>query len=347
MTRSSSGRSSRRALRPAAWLVAGLVLATLAAPASAAAAHIVRFDSGIGYARAETANVTYSVNLTDAPAFVPRFLSVPAGGNISIHFHNVGSYSHSFTLSSLANATLNSSWTPTQLDANFTAHAPLANTTFAAGASGWVNLTFTAREATDSFEFASIVPYQFQAGMWGWLNVTSNTAPLLLDENTTSSGGSVAFAPNVLAVSTTTYPVTLDVKVTNQGNFEHTFTVARQTNVTVPPSFGTYFATFPPLGNATVNASAGAFSWANFSVPAPGKYMYICEVSGHYASGMYGFLYVGVAPPPVPPAPSTAIVETWILIGSAVLLGIGGLLALTAAFSGRFPRQPGTHGGHR
>jgi len=346
VTRSSSGRSSRQALWPAAWLVAGLVLATLAAPAGAAAAHVLRFEPGIGYAHAETTNVSYSVNLTDAPAFAPRYLSVVAGGNISIHFHNVGSYSHSFTVSSLANATLNSSWTPTQLDANFTAHAPLANTTFAAGASGWVNLTFTAREATDSFEFASIVPYQFQAGMWGWLNVTSNTAPLLLVENTTNGGGSVAFVPNVLAVSTTSYPVTLDVRVTNQGSFGHTFTVSRQSNVTVPQAFGAYFATYPPLVNANVNASLGYVAWANFSVPAPGKYMYICEVSGHYASGMYGFLYVGVAPPPVPPAPSTAIVETWILVGSAVLLGIGGLLALTAAFSGRFPRQPGTHGGH-
>ncbi len=333
-------------LRPAAWLVAGLVLATLAAPASAAAVHVVRFAPAIGYARAEASNVTYTVNLTDAPAFAPRYLSVPAGDNISIDFHNTGNYSHSFTLSSVANATLNSSWTPTQLNANFTAHPPLANTTFAPNASGWVNLTFAAGEATDSFEFASIVPYQFQAGMWGWLNVTSNTAPFLLDENTTSAGGSVTFAPNVLAVSARNYPVTLDVQITNQGNFGHTFTVSRQSNVTVPQAFDSYFVTYPPLVNAAVNATPGYVAWANFSVPAPGVYMYICEVAGHYAAGMYGKLYVGVAPPPVPPAPSTAIVETWILIGSAVLLGIGGLLALVAAFSGRFPRQPGADGGH-
>ena len=291
-------------LRPAAWLVAGLVLATLAAPASAAAVHVVRFAPAIGYARAEASNVTYTVNLTDAPAFAPRYLSVPAGDNISIDFHNTGNYSHSFTLSSVANATLNSSWTPTQLNANFTAHPPLANTTFAPNASGWVNLTFAAGEATDSFEFASIVPYQFQAGMWGWLNVTSNTAPFLLDENTTSAGGSVTFAPNVLAVSARNYPVTLDVQITNQGNFGHTFTVSRQSNVTVPQAFDSYFVTYPPLVNAAVNATPGYVAWANFSVPAPGVYMYICEVAGHYAAGMYGKLYVGVAPPPVPRRPA-------------------------------------------
>jgi hypothetical protein len=59
-------------------------------------------------------------------------------------------------------------------------------------------------------------------------------------------------------------------------------------------------------------------------------------------------LYVGVAVPTPPAPPSTAVVETWVLAGSGVLLAIGLALVLVAAFTGRFPRprDAGRHGGH-
>ncbi len=133
--------------------------------------------------------------------------------------------------------------------------------------------------------------------------------------------------------------------MTNLGAVVHTFTVAPQTNVTVPYAFGAYFADYPPLGNVTTNINSTPV-WADLTISAPGVYMYICTEPGHYADGMYGLLYVGVAPPAAPPAPSTALIDTWVLAGSAALVGIGALLALAAGFSGRFPRSPGHHGGH-
>ena len=181
------------------------------------------------------------------------------------------------------------------------------------------------------------MPYQFQAGMWGRLNVTSSAAPLLLSENTTNT---LQFVPNVLVAMPPSYPASLNVSVTNLGNVPHTFTVARQTNFTVPFTFGPYFSQYPPLGSVNVSATPNSVAWANFSVLAPGVYMYICEQVGHYQAGMYGLLYVGVLPAALPPAPSTAVVETWVLAGSAVLVGIGVILALAAAFTGRFPVPP-------
>ena len=55
---------------------------------------------------------------------------------------------------------------------------------------------------------------------------------------------------------------------------------------------------------------------------------------------------MGVAPPAVAAPPSTAIVDAWVLGGSAALLGIGVLLAVVATYTGRFPRRPGSHKGH-
>jgi hypothetical protein len=86
--------------------------------------------------------------------------------------------------------------------------------------------------------------------------------------------------------------------------------------------------------------------WGNFTVKAACVYQYICTISGHFANGMTGDLYVGVPPPPPVPAPSTAIVDTWVLVGSGVLLGIGVLVAVVAAYVGRFPKAPGASEKH-
>jgi hypothetical protein len=126
--------------------------------------------------------------------------------------------------------------------------------------------------------------------------------------------------------------------VTNTGALGHTFTVSPLSNFTLSPAnFTATFQTNPPLVSAPVPGGAGGTVWANFTVRAPGIYQYICTVTGHFANGMTGFLYVDVPVPPPPVAPSTAIVDTWVLIGSAVLLGVGALLAVVASYAGRFP----------
>ncbi len=339
----SRGQPWRRAVP---WLVAALLLATVGLPVAGAIGRLPTLPD-IGYARSlsnNTTTVPTLVNLTDRPAYSPAFLSAAAGSNLTVHLVNQGTITHSFTVLKQPGVRLNTSWSPAQLDQYFATNGSLVNLSLAPGAQANTTLTFNESTAFDSFEFVSVVPYQFQAGMVGFINITS-TAPGLLDfENTTDN---YQFIPSVLVANSTHYPFNLDVLVTNTGNLGHTFTLAGQSNASLTPAtYMSYFQQYPPLVSVNVPSGAGSTVWANFTVPAAGIYQYICEVSGHFANGMTGFLYVGIPPPPAPPAPSTAIVQGWILVGSGVLLGFGILATLIGTYSGRFPASPPGDSGH-
>jgi len=338
---SRNWRAVRRALP---WLVGGLLLASIGLP-SVAGLSMVAVASEVGYARpmsVPTENLT--VNLTDKPSFSPAYLTFPAGSSVSLHLVNQGEFNHTFTLSKTPGVRLSPTLTPSGVFSFFAKNGTLANVSLAGSAQGWVNLTFNTSEGFDSFEFASVVPYQFQAGMWGLLNLTSTTPGLLLSENTTDS---LSFSPDELAASPAHFPIVIAVLVTNQGSLGHTFTLAPQSNVTLlPTNYTDYFGAHTPLANVNVPSNPGGTVWANFTISQPGVYQYICEVSGHFASGMFGFLYVGVPVPAPPPAPSTAIVDGGLLAGSAILLGVGVVFASVTALAGRFPPSrspPETH----
>jgi len=346
VTDATAGAPPRPLRRALPWFLAGLLLTTFGLPVVAGLSEIP-VALRVGYAHPAATAETIGINLTDTPAFAPQFVNVPSGSNVTLHLHNLGAYVHTFTLSAASgtSARLAANATPAEVYAFFRTNGALANVSVAPGAVAWKNLTFNASTAYDSFEFASVVPYQFQAGMWGLLNVTSTGPGLLVYENTTDAPG---YQPNVLSASPTHYPTSIDVLVTNLGNLGHTFTVVPQSNVTLTVgNYSSYFTTHPPLVSASIPSGAGSTAWANLTIPAAGVYMYLCLVTGHFASGMSGELYVGVPVPPPPVAPSTAIVDSWILVGSAVLFGFGVVLAAVASYTGRFPRAPGTHGkGH-
>jgi uncharacterized cupredoxin-like copper-binding protein len=324
------------------WVIAAMLCLTVGLPSAAA---IGRLPSApeIGYAHPEAGNATATVNMTDAPAYTPAALTANASATLSVHLVNQGAYNHTFTVSSAPDVVLNTSWSPAELNTYFTNHTPLANVSVGPGLNAWANITFNSSVGGDSFEFVSVVPYQFQAGMHGFINLTATGPGLMLQENTTDS---YSFVPAVLSVTPTHYPVVLDVLVMNTGSLGHTFTVSSLSNYTLSPAnFTATFATNAPLVSAPVPSGAGSTVWGNFTVRAAGVYQYICTVPGHFANGMTGELYVGVTPPPPVPAPSTAIVETWVLVGTAVLLGIGVLVAIVANYSGRFPKSgSGSHG---
>jgi len=333
-------RTLRRALP---WFVGAVLLLSVGLP-SAAAIATAPMAPEVGYAHplATVENVT--VNLTDRPSFSPQFVTVPAGTSVALHLVNTGLLNHTFTLAKRPNVRIPSGLTPSQLDSFFAENGTLANVSLAPGADGWANLTFNSSEGFDSFEFASVVPYQFQAGMWGLLNLSSTAPGLELSENTTNTPG---FLPDVLGASPAHYPIVIAVLVTNQGSLGHTFTLAPQSNVSLSPTnYSDYFSDHAPLVNANVPALTGGTAWANFTISAPGVYEYICEISGHFAAGMYGFLYVGVPVPTPPPPPSTAIVDGWVLAGSAILVGIGVLFVGVASLAGRFPPRTSPPGHH-
>jgi len=342
VTDAPSVRPSGGWRRPGPWLLAGLVLAGIALPGGLAQAHLVRSAPTVGYGRPlATGPTTFSVSLTDAPSYTPRLLNATVSGavTITVNLANSGSLDHTFTLVNLSQSgvILNRSWTPQELDQYFVANGTLANVNLSAHGTGVATISFPAPTTFESFEFVSTIPYQFQDGMWGFLNLTPVGPTLALEENTTTA---LQFVPNVLSAGPgITGAVTFDVRVINLGSLSHTFTVEAQSNHTLT-SVG-WFKTHAPLVNKTVPAVAGGAVWANFTVPGVGVYEYACTIAGHFQAGMYGFLYVGVPVPPAPPTPSTAIVAVPVLIGSGVLLGIGCVLALGSAYIGRLPRGGG------
>ena len=344
MTDARTRRPLRPSRRASPWLLAALLLTTVGLPSVAALGSLHQAPM-VGYARSSDLTRIVPVNLTDAPAFSPQFLNVAAGSTVDLHLDNLGQFAHTFTLAGTPNVRLAPTASPAQVYGFFQSNGVMANVSLPPGSLGWANLTFSASSGLSSFEFASVVPYQFQAGMWGLVNITSVGPGLLLSDNTTDNP--LSFVPNALGATPAHYPSVLDVLVTNLGSFAHTFSMAAQPNVTLSPAnFTQYFAQHPPLVSVNVPSGPGASVWANFTVPGAGVYEYVCEVPGHFASGMSGLLYVGVPIPAPPIPPSTAVVEAWVLAGSAVLLGIGVLLAAVASFTGRFPRSPGSHGGH-
>jgi uncharacterized cupredoxin-like copper-binding protein len=340
---SRSGGARRRArtlmVLGVVLLVAGALLRATPAPTFAAPHTFATGGSGGG-----TTTTTALVNLTDAPAFDPNAIAASSGATVAIDLVNTGNFTHTFTLSPAANQTLNRSWTPAALDQFFQQHVPWVNVSVAAGASAWANFTVPAN-ASGTYEFASVVPYQFQAGMAGYFNVTSGAAGagITLQEQTAASA--LAFQPAVLQANATGYPIHISVEVSNLGSTGHTWTLVPQANVNLTSgNFSSYFQVHPPAATVNVPTTPGQVVWANFTITQAGTYQYLCEIPGHFAAGMVGYLYVGVTPPAVAPPPSTAIVDPLLLAGGGALLGIGVLLTLSASLVGRFPpRSPTGH----
>lgn len=325
-------------------VVAGVVLllAGIAFYPARTGPEIARPMVGTGtHVLASAAPTNVTVNLTDAPAFDPSTVVGPAGSTLTLTLVNNGTYLHTFTVSAVANFTVPATWTPTELDAFFAANGSLLNVSVPGGATVFANLSLPAQDAGDAFTIVSLVPYQFQAGMSGTLRVAYATSAggYLLTTQTTDN---LRFVPAQLAVPNAThFPITVSVEIENAGSTLHTFTIEGQNNNTLQPgNFSTYFGTHPPLANVNVPTTPGVPVWANFTITGKGAFEFICEVPGHFAGGMFGWLYVGYAPSPPPPPPSTALMDVGFLVGAGGLLGLAVLLTVVATFVGRFPRAP-------
>ncbi len=326
------------------WGVVGVLLLALAGPGLSWAAPYHRSVVEVGYATAipgaAPGPTVLPVNLTDAPAFDPNNLTAPASVNVTLRLSNTGAYDHTFTLSSVpGRAVLKPTWTPRQVDQFFQNHTPIVNVSVAPGATVVVNLSFAPSQALNYYQYVSVVPYQFQAGMAGVFYVSGGSPSYNLTESTTDS---LSFLPNELAVlNVTHFPVIAHVVVTNTGTFSHTFTVSPLANYTISvANYTSFFFTNTPLISLPVPSGAGSTVAGNLTIRGPGVYEYICLIPGHFAAGMYGFLYVNLPPPPPPPAPSTALIQGWLLGIAAIFLGVALVLAFAVSYIGRRPREP-------
>ncbi|HYK93509.1 MAG TPA: cupredoxin domain-containing protein [Thermoplasmata archaeon] len=110
-----------------------------------------------------------NLTATEAVSFTPSELDVTPGASVHLRILQGADFNHSFILSSVANFTLPTTDSQSQLLAYFSSNPPLvANLSLGStpGTYHWAN--FTAPPA-GSYEFLCLMPTHFQSGMHGTL----------------------------------------------------------------------------------------------------------------------------------------------------------------------------------
>jgi hypothetical protein len=132
---------------------------------------------------------------------------------------------------------------------------------------------------------------------------------------------SYSFIPNTFEQLPTN--VTITVAFTDGGVLAHTFSILDRQGWVIPAS-----ASLPQLVSkygllVGVNASGPGTVYGSFRSPGPGWYEIVCLESGHFQSGMYGFIAFGENLPAnlTVSAPSMAP-------GAAVFIIVGTIAAL-------------------
>lgn len=105
------------------------------------------------------------------------------------------------------------------------------------------------------------------------------------------------FVPSTLQV-TPGAPVVL--KITQEANFAHTFTLSSVANYTIPASdtndqLTAFFTLHQPLINLSLGSVPGSVTYANFTAPPVGTYEFVCLSPGHFQLGMHGTLVSGTS----------------------------------------------------
>ncbi|MFI5413398.1 MAG: sulfocyanin-like copper-binding protein [Candidatus Lutacidiplasmatales archaeon] len=145
-----------------------------------------------------------------------------------------------------------------------------------------------------------------------------------------------AFTPNTFDQIATNSTIT--VTFTDASSVSHTFTIIGREGWVIPASITVtalnelaYGKTYPNLININVS-SAGSAAPVTFTSPGPGWYEFICTQSGHFYSGMYGFVAFGMNLPSnlsVSSGGPTVGATVFIIIGSIVSLVV---IALVLGF---------------
>lgn len=151
-----------------------------------------------------------------------------------------------------------------------------------------------------------------------------------------------SFDPNQLTVSP---GALVELVVVQEATVSHTFVLSSLANVTIPANdtpaeLFAFFNAHPPLVNLSIPATLGARVYANFTAPAAGTYEFVCEIPGHFQSGMYGML-VSTNSSPSSGSPSPFTTTVWVVIAVVVVVvGLGAGLAI--ARRRRPPVKPAT-----
>ncbi|MFZ3357058.1 MAG: cupredoxin domain-containing protein [Thermoplasmata archaeon] len=134
--------------------------------------------------------------------------------------------------------------------------------------------------------------------------------------------GSLSFVPDQLSVSP---GALVHLVVTQEANFEHTFTLSSVANFTIPSGdssaqLAAFFNAHPPIVNLSLGSTPGAEFFANFTAPAAGSYEFVCLI--HFADGMTGEMVSGASSSSSSPStfPLTSVVIGVIIVAVVVVV---------------------------
>lgn len=125
------------------------------------------------------------------------------------------------------------------------------------------------------------------------------------------------------------------ISITNLATVPHTFTLSSLDNYTLPYSGNVnltsdFLVKHPPRVNQNISGTVGAQVLVQFTAPTQiGSYQFFCTQTGHFASGMEGFLGVGISvgPPPAPPGIGDAVfIISGTIVGLVILAIILGFV---------------------
>lgn len=164
---------------------------------------------------------------------------------------------------------------------------------------------------------------------------SASTGPADIDIEATPS---LSFVPDAFSVAP---GESVHLVVTQEADFDHTFTLASFVNYTIPETntsaeLAGFFNAHPPIVNISLGSTVGAEFFVNFTAPAvTGTYEFVCLI--HFPT-MTGVMTVSSSSPS---SGSAGLSPTdWIVIGA--VLGVV-LIAGAAAFTlrRRGARPPG------
>jgi plastocyanin len=151
-------------------------------------------------------------------------------------------------------------------------------------------------------------------------------------------------------------PVAANITVTFNDSdvLQHSFTISSREGFVIPTSYtpsqlNQLFETYPAMYSSLLNGS-GEQSVGWFESPAtPGWYEFVCTVSGHFQSGMYGFIAFGESLPAnlTPPsrlgpgAGDIRAVEAGSVVAALVVVGLGLVVWRRRRTESRMARKAG------
>ncbi len=181
-------------------------------------------------------------------------------------------------------------------------------------------------------------------GARGWINISAEP--------------DYRFQPSTFENVPTNANIT--VTFTDDDVMQHSFNISSREGFVIPAGYtptqmSALFAAYPPIFSLEVNYSGDVAVGTFHSNDTPGWYEFVCNVSGHFQNGMYGFIAFGENLPAnltVPQrvgvgggtiSPAEAAVGAAIVLAAAVVI----LLGLRHRATARTPRDPRARRGRR